>query len=401
MSENTYPEFFLKDQLDTLYSWVKNGDSSIVTGIPGIGKTKFMYLFQEKLKNEDNFKVVFADLNKLEKFNETDCLDFLLREINYQLGTNLNSYSDLITLTKSWDSDKKLIIIVDRFDKALQNLQAEFFDKLKWLTQHSHQKVVLVTAYDKTPNSLTEQPKLKEFYSHFGTFTLVLRLLNEEESIFLVNNEFYRRGLTPAKGISPLVISRTGGHSRLLKFFARYAILHIVEDPRLEFASEDSSIQSMFKVIEESLNKKELETLLYATPNTPEHKTLKKFGYLDAKGAIFSEAFEIYLDTKIAAQGFYLGRSNEIFFNNIQVDKDLTVQEYSLLKLLVSKNETICSKQDIVEEVWGKEAEKGVSDEAIDQLVLRLRQKMTNIGIDKDLIQTIRGRGYLLNQNSI
>ncbi len=68
---------------------------------------------------------------------------------------------------------------------------------------------------------------------------------------------------------------------------------------------------------------------------------------------------------------------------------DLTLTEFRLLSLLVGKEGTIQSRDDLLREVWGYSAT--VDTRTVDTHVRRLREKL---GAHAECIETIRGEGY-------
>lgn len=83
--------------------------------------------------------------------------------------------------------------------------------------------------------------------------------------------------------------------------------------------------------------------------------------------------------------------------HSITVDKrevSLTQKEFDLLCYLVKNKGTVCSRAQIIQDVWNIhfEYETGV----IDVFMNSLRKKL-NLKVDEDYIKTIRGVGYIAN----
>ena len=68
---------------------------------------------------------------------------------------------------------------------------------------------------------------------------------------------------------------------------------------------------------------------------------------------------------------------------------DFTPKENDLLMLLVRNQGQILSKEQILDRVWGFEYEG--DPRTVDTTIKRIRKKL---GSRKELVQTIRGRGY-------
>lgn len=82
--------------------------------------------------------------------------------------------------------------------------------------------------------------------------------------------------------------------------------------------------------------------------------------------------------------------SYEVFFSNKKVD--LTKTEYDLLKLLCENKNRVCSREMILQSVWGYESE--VETNVVDVYIRHLRSKIKTDG--EPLIETIRGVGYVV-----
>ena len=76
---------------------------------------------------------------------------------------------------------------------------------------------------------------------------------------------------------------------------------------------------------------------------------------------------------------------------------DLTATEYRLLEYLVRRAESIVSRDQLGEHVWGGAHEH--SSNVTDVYIGYLRRKLAARGVD-DIIQTVRGLGYMLKTPS-
>ena len=71
--------------------------------------------------------------------------------------------------------------------------------------------------------------------------------------------------------------------------------------------------------------------------------------------------------------------------------------EYRLLRILLEHPNRVLNRDQLVELIHGREAEP--YDRAIDVQVSRLRQRLRDEGREPQLIQTVRGEGYVLATN--
>jgi pSer/pThr/pTyr-binding forkhead associated (FHA) protein len=75
----------------------------------------------------------------------------------------------------------------------------------------------------------------------------------------------------------------------------------------------------------------------------------------------------------------------------------LSPAQFSLLQLLLARANQICTRDDIATAVW-PEAHGGVSDEAIDALIKRLRARLAEVPNGQRYLVTVRGRGLMLRR---
>lgn len=76
--------------------------------------------------------------------------------------------------------------------------------------------------------------------------------------------------------------------------------------------------------------------------------------------------------------------------------KSLTKQEENLLNLLQQNEGSIVSFDEVANTLWGSKVDDKFSLEAIAKVIENLRKKIKGLGINKEVIFTKRGSGYLL-----
>jgi DNA-binding response OmpR family regulator len=89
--------------------------------------------------------------------------------------------------------------------------------------------------------------------------------------------------------------------------------------------------------------------------------------------------------------------ARRVFINNAEIDPPLSPPQYRLLELLYTSGERICTRDKVVETVWPDVIGEGVSEQAIDALVRRLRDRLAEIDPQWQYIITVRGHGFRLN----
>ena len=90
-------------------------------------------------------------------------------------------------------------------------------------------------------------------------------------------------------------------------------------------------------------------------------------------------------------------RSRRVWVNQQQVVPPLSAQQFKLLWLLYKNNGEVVSRPDLVAEVWGGDHAEGVSDQALDALIRRLRERIAALDPSHRYIDTVRGHGIRLD----
>ena len=97
--------------------------------------------------------------------------------------------------------------------------------------------------------------------------------------------------------------------------------------------------------------------------------------------------------------GLYLDRERHVvLIGERELNPPLSLAQYRLLELLYDRAGRVCSRDEIVEAVWPEAAEEGVSDQAMDALVRRLRERVGEVDPDHQYIVTVRGHGFRLDR---
>ncbi len=89
-----------------------------------------------------------------------------------------------------------------------------------------------------------------------------------------------------------------------------------------------------------------------------------------------------------------------VFVNGREVDPPLSQAQFRLLALLWEAKGNVVSREDIVRFVWAEVDAEGVSEQAIDALVRRLRERLADYDPEHMYIVTVRGQGFRLQNRT-
>ncbi len=89
--------------------------------------------------------------------------------------------------------------------------------------------------------------------------------------------------------------------------------------------------------------------------------------------------------------------TREVRIKDEIIDPPLSLPQYRLLEVLFAGQGGICSRNAVVDAVWPDTMGAGVSEQAIDALVRRLRDRLAEVDSEHHYIVTVRGHGFRLN----
>ena len=78
------------------------------------------------------------------------------------------------------------------------------------------------------------------------------------------------------------------------------------------------------------------------------------------------------------------------------LDPPLSHAQFTFLELLASEPGRVYSRDEIITAVWPDDDAEGISDEAIDALVRRIRLRLREIDPEPEYLVTVRGYGFKL-----
>ncbi len=90
-------------------------------------------------------------------------------------------------------------------------------------------------------------------------------------------------------------------------------------------------------------------------------------------------------------------RSRRVWINQQQLVPPLSAQQFKLLWVLYENQGQVISRADLISAVWGEEQSAGVSDQALDALIRRLRDRLASLDPTHQFIDTVRGHGVRLD----
>ena len=86
-------------------------------------------------------------------------------------------------------------------------------------------------------------------------------------------------------------------------------------------------------------------------------------------------------------------RSRRVWIGDEELLPPLSVSQYQLLELLYDNPGRVVTRSELIQAVWGQEDAVGVSEQALDALVRRLRDRLSATNVNHQFLITVRGHG--------
>lgn len=431
--ESLYPADTLKDELSKVVSFITKGASCQVLGLPGVGKSRLLRLLaynrsvRELHLGTDQAKshFIYMDFSEIKGRPLTDATKFILisliyslsergmieesNQINSSLKEALEFNDELIlfqALKKSIDyltleKEIRIVFLIDRLESYSQDITEQFFNNLKVLRNRAKYQFACIFALTRPLDMTVDRNVLAEFYEHVVGNTVFIQLAGPDEKDFRLD---YIEKVTNKKDSDTRkeILILTGGHGKLAKI-SYEAVLSESKTPEnlSEFLLGHRQVRGALS-----------ELWKYFTPQ--EQATLKNTSRAEDETVQFLTHIGILNDGKISIPLFttfiasikeekevfsFDEDRNEIYKGTINLTDVLTPSEFRLLKHLIINVGRICGKEEIITAVWRDTATfEGVTDQALDQIVYRLRKKVETDPNSPQYIQTIKGKGVKLSE---
>jgi pSer/pThr/pTyr-binding forkhead associated (FHA) protein len=89
--------------------------------------------------------------------------------------------------------------------------------------------------------------------------------------------------------------------------------------------------------------------------------------------------------------------SRQIWLGEKEIDPPLSVAQFRMLEILYEQEGRVVSRKNLAVGVWGEDEAPDVSDQALDALIRRLRDRLAEVDSKHDYIITVRGHGLRLD----
>jgi DNA-binding winged helix-turn-helix (wHTH) protein len=430
--EELYPEKTRFEQIKKIIDILRTGRSAQVVGLPGVGKSNVLRLlpYNKQLRtlhlgdDESKWHFVYMDFSEVRGRDFFELIKFIFISLSYSLGERefgvqqekvnqflkeaLEFNDELILfqgLKRSIDylaieSGLYIVFMFDRFEDYIPNISDKFFLNLKILRNRVKYNFLAVFGVTRPIEDVLEPVLFGEFYEFIVGNTVYLPIKDEQGLEFRFSYLEKITGKQADKKIKEEIEKITAGDGKLVKLAYEAVLAEVLPAGRQE------NIENLEELL---LSKKQIRGSLFEIWNflTPEEQRqikapevdefLEKIG-LTNEGKITIPLFSSYLST-LTTQTInkisYDHEKNEITKGEENLTDKLTPSEFKLLRFLITNAERVCEKDEIIAAVWkDSKTQEGVSDQALDQIIYRLRKKVEDDPNNPHFIHTVKGRGY-------
>ena len=89
--------------------------------------------------------------------------------------------------------------------------------------------------------------------------------------------------------------------------------------------------------------------------------------------------------------------ARQVYVRGQQLVPPLSLAQFALLALVAEQPGRVYSRDEVIAAVWPDDEPHGISDEAIDALVRRIRLRLRKLDPNHEYLETVRGYGFKLD----
>ncbi len=440
--ESLFPDTARSEEIKKLLKFVSAGKSCQLLGLPGAGRANLLSLLaynksiREKHLGEKSKFVHFIllDFSEMRSRPLYDAMKFLflgltesLKErgmteeyerVNTAFREALSFNDELVLFQELKQAvdflalEKKLtlIFLFNRFEDYIPSVTSEFFRNLRILRNRAKYRFSVVFSVDRPLESLVDPAALSDFYEYIAGYHLYIRIYDEPSVNFLLSYLEKLTGKKLDKTVVSEILKLTGGFAKITRLVFESCLARPHPDPLLkgegviklvDFLLSQSSIRSSLSDIWLELTPAEQSDIQQAT-----FEDIEVLKYLEDSGLISGKKIQIplfaqYLRVsktvlKTAEEKIVFDENtNSIRKGKIMLSDNLTSSEFKLLRHLLLNQDKVVERDEIISVVWQSvKSTAGITDQAVDQLIFRLRRKIEEDPNTPQHLQTVKGRGF-------
>lgn len=91
-------------------------------------------------------------------------------------------------------------------------------------------------------------------------------------------------------------------------------------------------------------------------------------------------------------------KSRRVWVNGKELMPSLSAPQFRLLDALWQQSGKVVSRNELIAKVWEGEEKEGISEQALDALIRRLRARLAEVDAQAEFLVTVRGHGLRLEE---
>lgn len=412
---NNFPKDYRQTEIKEIFSLVLKGKFCQLICIPGGGKATILKLIASnqnlrRLHLKDKFdttRIIYLDLHELPNFQQEQIEKFLLLEIDPQIKPQSESLLLTKQLKETLSSlvlkNINIVFLLDHFDEFQNRLPTSFLQLLSSFRSLNKYKFAAVFGTRRDLKELVDPQILLKFYDFFTANSIYLKIYDEKATQVIFDQVEQGLGTKLTKTQKEKIFALTSGHAKLTRLLAETFLREKIQLDYQNLQTVPHIAQTLFEIWSFLTAGEQQMTKAIAKGEKPDKndvlENLIKFDLIKPTGFSFTiPLFEEFVQKTVPnispEKITYDQNSKEIKKGTNIISDLLSPQEYRLLKFLIENEGKIIQREEIISAVWPEaQLADGISDEAIDQMVFRLRKKIEEEPNSPKHIQTVKGRG--------
>src|SRR6185437_2105145 len=429
-----FPQDTRKEEISKIVGAIHDGNSCQLVGLPGVNRSTVLgLLVYNKLVRkkhlgplQETSHFVLVDFSEIRNRSLSDVMKYLflnlteslrergMKDENKAVGDIFREhlkFQDELVLFQGFKEaidymtlEKKLsvIFLFDRFEEYIPTVASDFFANLRILKNHGKHRFSIVFSLNRALEDLLDPDLLADYYEFVAGKIVQMNLYDKPSSDFWISHVETLTHSNVSREVSREILAMTGGHGKLTKlaFEAVLAYNSDIKDMN-EFLLAQKTIKKSLKEIWQSLSPAEQADII---ENNYEDRTIIE--YLEEIGLVKGTQIQIPLLTAFISSEYndmtktlqkisYDEHTNTINKGSSVLSDQLTSSEFRLLKYLLQNEGRVIERDELITVVWGdNKSTAGITDQAVDQLVFRLRRKIEEDANHPEHLQTVKGRGF-------